>query len=297
MKIILVATGEKGRNVVFVTDMLKVYSLEEAVRHAKAGKFENVYAVRKGSNVYLRSSRNVPKKGQLEQLAISQHQLFNFANDTGSAVSHAALNRYLRLRESALKRREIRPYIYIGNRAHLSKRTAKKKLQEHKDHIFDAAKKFDVDPYLLAAIIIDELARFGLLDTIFDPLSGHFIGRDASAGIAQVTMETARGLIQDGYYNPDPSDPELSLENIEGTPRKKLYEYVIQPKHNIFFAAARMRALTDEWKNFIDISTKPEIIATLYSRKYTTPHSKPKPNERGLQISGEFYRLVREWLP
>jgi len=36
-------------------------------------------------------------------------------------------------------------------------------------------------------------------------------------------------------------------------------------------------------------------LATLYSldRK---PHLNPQPNDRGLQITNEFYNLVKEWL-
>ena len=297
MKIILVVSGAKGKNVVFVSDMLKAYSIEEAVRLAKAGGFASVYPVKRKGSTYLRTSRSIPKKEQLETLAVSSRQLFAFANDASAVLSHIALNQYRRLHERALKRRETRPYIYIGNIAHLSKGTAKRRLKEHKAFIFDAAKKFEVDPYLLAAIIIDELARFGIWEPITDPLFGHVIGTDASAGTAQIKMETARGLIVDGYYNPNPNDPELSFKNVKKTSRKKLYEYIKQPKHSIFFAAAHMRALIDRWEKFVDLNKRPEIIATLYSiGRGRTPHGSPQPSKRGSQIAGEFYRLAREWL-
>ena len=251
----------------------------------------------RAEHIYLRTSRNVHQKMQLEALALSSSQLFAFANGAGFTVSHSAFNHYLRLRELALKRRETRPYIYIGNIAHLSKGTAKRRLKEHKAFILAAAKKFEVDPYLLAAIIIDELARFGIWEPITDPLFSHFIGTDASAGIAQIKMETARGLIVDGYYNPNPNDPELSLKNVKKTSRKKLYEYIKQPKHSIFFAAAHMRALIDRWEKFVDLSKRPEIIATLYSiGRGRTPHGNPQQSKRGSQIAGEFYRLARELL-
>ena len=75
-----------------------------------------------------------------------------------------------------------------------------------------------------------------------------------------------------------------------------LYEYLIQPKHNIRFAAAHMRSLINEWMKAIDISEKPEIIATLYSYKYKPPHPHPEPSERGSQIATEFYKLSKKWL-
>ncbi|MBI3442951.1 MAG: DUF1402 family protein [Candidatus Sungbacteria bacterium] len=88
----------------------------------------------------------------------------------------------------------------------------------------------------------------------------------------------------------------MHKEKIAKTPRSHLYTYLIQPEHSIYFAAAGMRALVDEWKKFIDLNKKPEIIATLYSKKHVDPHPDPKANERGLQIMEEFYALAKEWL-
>ena len=245
MKIILVIADEKGRNSVFVTDDLRVYSLKKAVQLAKEKKFSGVYPVQRRSGAYLRTSR---------------------------------------------------PYIYIGTIAHLSKKTARKRLKEYQTLIFEAAKRFEVDPYLLGAIIIDELARFVSFEDVLEKLTVFHMEKDVSAGIAQVKIETARGLIKDGYFNPDPKDPRLSPEKVEKTLRKDLYEYVKQPKYNIFFAAAHMRALIDRWKEFVDLRERPEIIATLYSiGRGKPPHGSPQPSKRGLQISGEFYKLSREW--
>jgi len=296
MKIILVIADEKGRNSVFVTDDLRVYSLKKAVQLAKEKKFSGVYPVQRRSGAYLRTSRNVPKEKQLETLAISSSRLFSFANSASSVLSHLAFSQYLRLRERALKRKESRPYIYIGTIAHLSKKTARKRLKEYQTLIFEAAKRFEVDPYLLGAIIIDELARFVSFEDVLEKLTVFHMEKDVSAGIAQVKIETARGLIKDGYFNPDPKDPRISPEKVEKTLRKDLYEYVKQPKYNIFFAAAHMRALIDRWKEFVDLRERPEIIATLYSiGRGKPPHGSPQPSKRGLQISGEFYKLSREW--
>lgn len=294
MKIILVATGEKGRNVVFVTDMLRVYSLEEAVRLAKAGKLENVYAVQKSSGAYLRSSRNVPKKEQLEQLAVSSHQLFNSVNDTHHALSTPAVAHYLQLYEHTLQK-DGGPLIVIEGKARMTKESAKAKLTPHEDYIFAAAKKFNIDPYLLGAIIIDEIARIKPFEDIGEALLVFFVGKNASGGIAQVKVETARGLIQDGYYNPNPRDPKLFPERVRNVFRAHLYQYVKKPEHSIFFAAAKIRSVIDAWKKFVDLSSRPDIVATLYSL-YKDPHADPKPSERGTQIATEFYQLAKEWL-
>ena len=153
-----------------------------------------------------------------------------------------------------------------------------------------------MDPYLLVAIIIDEIARFAPIEPITDPLAGYFIGVNTSIGLAQVETDTAQDLIKRGYYNPNPDDDELPQENILKVSRRHLYQYLKDPKHSIFFAAARMRALTDEWKKFIDISKRPEIIATLYHLPRRLPHADPQPNARGLQIINEFYPFAKDWL-
>lgn len=295
MKIILVATGAKGRNVVFVSDTLKTYPLTEAVRLARAGKFENVYAVQKSSGAYLRSSRNVPKQAQLEQRAVSSRRLFAFADNFQHALSTPAVAPHLKLFQRSLDT-EGGPYIVIGGHRKITKRAAKEKLQLHKGLIFEAAQKFTADPYLLGAIIIDEIARFTPFEDIFAELAVFFVGKNASGGVAQVKVETARWLIQDDYYNPDSRDPKLARDTIAKTSRLHLYHYVKESRHSIFFAAARMRALTDKWKKFVDLSKKPEIIATLYHLPHKDPHGNPEANPRGLQISGEFYQLAKEWL-
>ena len=51
-----------------------------------------------------------------------------------------------------------------------------------------------------------------------------------------------------------------------------------------------------EWKKFVDLRERPEIIATLYHLKHKDPHTHAKPNDRGLQIAEEFYKLAKQWL-
>jgi hypothetical protein len=296
MKIILVATGANGKKVVFVSDTLRAYPLDEAVRLAKEGKFESVYAVNGKHGAYLRTLPRVPKEEELEALAVSPRQLFGFANDAGTALSHLALNQYLQLYDRALRKKEGGAFIVINIIAGVSHKEAKEKLQSHRKIIADAAAMFTVDSYLLGAIIIDEIARYLPFENILEELALFRFSKNVSAGIAQVTMETARGLIRDGYYNPNPRDSKLSPKNIGKTAREYLYEYVKQPRHNVFFAAAHMRAIVDHWKKFVDLNKRPEIIATLYSIGRGNPHRSPQASKRGLQIAGEFYQLARSWL-
>lgn len=298
MKIILVATDAKGKNVVFVSDTLRAYSLDEAVRLAKGGELEGIYAVQKKNGTYLRSRRSVPTTEQLEYLSVYPRQFFAFADDLSSALSHKAFSRYLKLYESSLTLKQENAFIIVDVIKGISQKEAKKKLQSHREFILEAARNFSVDPYLLGAIIIDELARLAPFEEIRDKLLLSYINKNVSDGIAQVKIETARGLIKSGYYNPDPDNTKLSPEKVDTVSREDLYKYIELPKQSIFFAAARMRALADRWKKFVDLDTLPHITATLYHLpdEKKKPHANPKPNERGLRIAGEFYSLARIWL-
>lgn len=295
MKIILVATDARGKNLVFVSDTLEVYSLEEALHLAKDGKWENTYSVNGRTGAYLRTKPGVVKKDQLDQLSVSSRFLFLSKNDLHHALSTPAFSNYWLMFQHSLGD-EDGPFIMIDGSPRITQRTTRENLLAHRDIVFAAAKKFDVDTYLLGAIIIDEIARLNPIEAITDQLAGYFIGVNTSIGIAQVETDTARGLIQRGYYNPDPNDNKLSPANIQNVSRSYLYQYIKEPRHCIFFAAARMRALIDEWKKFVDLGKRPEIITTLYSLKRKDPHSDPKPNDRGLQITKEFYSLAKEWL-
>lgn len=294
MKIILVAGDNRGKNLVFVSDALQAYSLPEAVRLAEQGKLKNVYPVRKSTGVYLRTKPGVPKNEHLEALTVSSHRLFASLDDVNYAGTTPALGKYLRLYKGTVA--QDQPRIRIPRRPDVVKRVVKAKLQPHKGLIFAKAKKFGVDPYLLGAIIIDEIARMNPFEDIGNKLATFIIGANTSAGVAQVKMDTARGLIAAGYYNPNPDDPQLSPDAIYKTPRRHMYAYVQQPEHSISFAAAKMRSLIDEWKGSADLGKMPEIIATLYSRSHVDPHPRPEPNDRGSQIAKEFYQLAQEWL-
>jgi len=293
VKIILIATNAKKKNLVFVDDALRIYSLEKAIQLARDGLLKKIFVVNRSGNLYLRTEPNALTKDNLDQISISSYLLFSSVDDINRTLSIPAFENFWQKYQRTLNGKKS-AYISIDDHLRISKEKAKAKLQSHRDFIFGAAKKFNIDSYLLAAIIIDEIARSSPLEGVLDLLGVYFIGKNTSAGIAQVKIETARGLIKTDYYNPNPD--EFSPENIGKISQLQLYQYVKQPKHSIFFAAARIRALIDEWKKFVDLSKRPEIIATLYSRGWVKPHASPKSNDRGNQIAGEFYELAKKWL-
>jgi len=50
------------------------------------------------------------------------------------------------------------------------------------------------------------------------------------------------------------------------------------------------------WAKKIDLSSYPEILATLYSKGYGSPKTDPESSKRGEQIAKEFYALAKKWL-
>ena len=81
MKIILVITDAKGKNLVFSTDALKAYSLDESIKLAKRGGLESVHVVETGQGSYLRSNLNEVDDDNLDVISISSYKLFLSKND------------------------------------------------------------------------------------------------------------------------------------------------------------------------------------------------------------------------
>ena len=168
-------------------------------------------------------------------------------------------------------------------------------IKSHSKIILQAAKEFDIDPYLLSNFIDEIVASLHLkkYETNFccNLLVEMFVG------IAQIKLETANDLIKRGLYNPNTDDIKLPFS---GNLRKKdleyLYGYVAQPKHNICFVAAFIRSIVTVWSKYIDLSARPEIIGTLYSQGYGDPKINSTSIKRGDQIASEFYTLAKKWL-
>ncbi|MBI4600069.1 DUF1402 family protein [Candidatus Uhrbacteria bacterium] len=127
-------------------------------------------------------------------------------------------------------------------------------------------------------------------------VEGDLVGLNTSAGVAQVKLATANSVIRSGRYNPNPDDPTLPFGKLTLSACKQLYVYVKQSKHSIFFAAAVIRGFIDEWRAYVDLSKRPEIIGTLYHLPSRAPHAAPIPDKRGRQIADEFYPLAKQWL-
>lgn len=298
MKIILIIEDSKGKNIVFVSDKLESYLLEDVIKLTKQKQLPGICLVNRNNQTHLRTTPNKSLENNLSELSISSSKFFKALDDLNLYLKLPGLNNYWNLYQDLLHKQESdkKKLIIIDGYRRVSIKTVKEKITPHDKLIFEAANKFSIDPYLLGAIIIDEISRAIPLEHIFDSLLTQFVGLNASAGIAQVKIETARSLIKNDYYNPSSKDDNFSKNNISKTSRSYILKYVQEPKHSIYFSSAQIKFIIDTWKLGIDISNKPEIIATLYSLGEKKSHSNPKPNERGLQIVNEFYPLAKKFL-
>lgn len=295
MKIILVATDTRAKSLVFVSDTLKVFSLKQVFDLIHSGVLKDVYIVQSQYGNYIRSAPNIATMDNLDTLSVSGPNIISFINQTSHAKSTPPISDYMRRYLASLKEGE--PFLTPVGQNKVLVADIKNKFTEHLSLISTAAKEFSADKYLLGAIIIDELARMHPFEPIINKLEAKIVGMNVSIGIAQVKIDTANQLIKKGLYNPNPGDKKLPFNGtLSNDDRKYLYEYVIQPKYNVRFAAAFIRSLINDWMDEIDLSQRPEIVATLYHLPYRPPRSKPVSDERGDQIASEFYKLAKKWL-
>ena len=293
MKFVLVVTDTRGKNLAFVSRELQTLSLIEATESVRRGNVAGAYVVERKTGAYIRTKASVPKMEQFEKLSVSSKHLFSYTNDARHAVSTPALSRYVELYLESVK--DGLDFIVPIGQPRVLSAAVKEKLVPQWANISAAANTFEIDPYLLGALLIDEITRLKPFEEITDALGPYVLGTDTTIGIAQVRISTANNLIKKGAYSPDPEDAELPFKKLTHLGCIHLFNYLIQPKHNIFFSAAFIRSLINEWSKKIDLAKRPEIIATLYHRGYVAPHSDPAPDERGSQIAGEFYALAKRW--
>lgn len=292
----MVVTNARRRNFVFVSDALKALSLQETIREASLGIVENLLSVRGKYRKYVRLLPNTSKKDNLDAHSVSVAAIIDYAQGIKHAQDSSLISTYTARYVASFKERGEPLLKPVGEYA-VPIVEVKNALVPHARIIMRAAKEFDIDPHLLGAILIDEIARMAPFENIVDLLGLYILGRNVSVGLAQVKLETANGLIKKGLYHPNPDDKKLPFfGTLSNKDREHLYQYVIEPKHNIRFAAARIRCLIGEWSKERDISDMPEILGTLYHRSYVKPHAHQTPNDRGKQIAKEFYGFAKHWL-
>lgn len=296
MRIVAAITDSKRKSLMFMLDSLQVISLDDAIKYVKDEKIDGVHIVRGKNGKYIRTNRSLQRKN-IDAMSVPLRWI-TASNATKSLFALRELKDFWEHYRAHLKERLKNGDVLIAVDADwplATKEHVQKTLTPHKRHIFTAAKQYDIDPYLLGAILIDEIVRLAPLEDIWDNILS-YVREETSVGVAQVSIETARDLIRLNLYNPNPNDPKLSKEKIAETSRLHLYKYASDGKHSIYFAAARIRQTIDYWGSFIDLTAKPEIIGTLYAQGLGKPKASPEPTDRGLQIAGEFHQMAKELL-
>ena len=282
MKILIALADSTGKNVAFITDDLVTRTLEEIISLVQKTVIEGVHVVTTEHGPYVRANRNETKTDNLDFLSVPAADFLEELKQEGHSQ---AAERFHQLLEKRLREQpDPSKIIYLDDRARGTKNQIFNRLKPLAPDILAAAKEYNIDPYTLGAIMIDEYLRSGP-DDLLDVL-GKYRLRDTSVGLAQVKMSTARGIISSGYYK-DISD---DISNSD------LYELLANDKTSIRFAAAFIKREIDLWKPFIDLSNRPEILGALYSLPKKTPHGKPGSNNRGDQIRDKLYQLAKEVL-
>jgi len=176
-----------------------------------------------------------------------------------------------------------------------------RRIADLRTSISEAAQRHSVDAPLVGAILYDELERYDLSDRFQDWVAALLIRvggwparllaivysvltlqsiSDQSFGMAQMKLATVEELIGAGYLECPPqwqkSKVVASLRSLE------------DPSSAPLLVAARLRQTIDHWQaGGVDISGRPEILATLYSiglHGRWGVHADPQPSQRGLQI-------------
>jgi len=274
-KILLVITDSRGVSQAFVTDDFQYMLLNEAITSVRRGIVSGVHLVEGPGGTYLRSNRNASRLDNLDSLSVTAgsvseriKNLFRSSQNRGIEAYAKAYGKFLELRHD---RDEL---LYLDGVARISKREVIRRIRPLRRKIEEAAETYKIDTYLLAAILIDELARLGP-DDLLDILGR--LGVNTSVGLAQVSMSTARNLIRRKYY---PEDPDISDRN--------LYNLLSDDAVSVQFAAAYL-SYVRVFRERRGYGVSTAELASCYSGK---PLSPLKP--RGREIANKLRRFARE---
>jgi soluble lytic murein transglycosylase-like protein len=273
-KIILVITNSRGVSEAFVTDDFQYLLLDEALILVKRGVLAGVHFVKGKNGAYLRSNHNTAIEDNLDTLSLPAGRLFEAIkehDEDGRVTAYAkAYGKFLELR---FRRDEL---LYLDGIAQIPKKEVLQRLRPLASAIKEIAARYDVDPYLLGAILIDELARMGP-DDLLDIL-GKLGARDTTVGLAQVKLSTARDMIKKKLY---PADLDIS--------QSRLYDLLTDDKASVRFAAAYL-SFIKKLRAKKNKGTTAAEVASCYSRgKFLDP-----PDSRGKQIARKLRDFAKE---
>lgn len=297
MDIKLVITNTVKKGVLFASNGFKLLTLEETILNAEKGDILGLSVVLSKYGKYLRASPNHIESDNLDAKSVTISKLFKYLNGTRKFSGADLISNYIKHYQSWIKE-SGKPFLVSVDGDIEFTDNVRNLIRLHKDLFKEVGKEFNIDPCLLAAIVIDEKVRLTAFESLGDDMAVDLIGINTSVGMAQLKIDTANSLIISKYYNPSYQDKKLPIPPGEmiNLKRAYLFKYVVQPKHNIRFEAAQIRRMIDFWSNFIDLSLRPEIIGTLYNQGLGKPNLEPKSIPRGDQIATEYYEYAKKWL-
>jgi hypothetical protein len=275
-KIILVAKNRLGNTVGFITNAFETLTLENVIDYVRKGWLQGLHLVETIDAIHVRSDRNQSSVDNLSSLLVPAGS-FSKRLKNASFKDKVIFN-YIRGRGRFLELKFSKDdLIYIDRTAYISKEEVRKRFRPLISDIKRSAKHQKIEPSLLAAILVNELAESGP-DDLFDILG--YLGVNATVGLAQVKLTTARLLIKNGYYQASPTISD-----------QKLYNLLTDDHEAVKCAAAYIRFTLDHRiKRKLGIT--PEHIATAYSRGYNTDVV----SERGRTIIKVFVPVAKELL-
>lgn len=296
-KIILAVADKKQSTVLYVTDDGTVYDTEEMLLRARNGRVAGVHVVNRNGILYLRVDRKKMFVG-IDTITLKARQLIFDVHDVHKLQREKVLRLYWNMYQKKLASQQEVGEVLVAiddSTPYATKGYVKAKLVPLTPFILKSARKAKIDPYFLAAILVDEVVRLAPFEGLRDAVLGQYMSMNVSVGYGQIMLNTARGLIRDGRVIPSlPGIGTLDQTNIHDTRNAQLYPFVAEVATNIDFAAARIAELRDVWKGDAGIDLDEVIIATLYSLEYRKPHVHPEANDRGLQIVDEFMPLAKQ---
>jgi len=150
-------------------------------------------------------------------------------------------------------------------------------------------KQPEIEAELVGAIILDELQRRGFEDDLQEWLPQLAALTNASLGPAQMKPSVVEELVTAGLVAQPPHWEQKKSELIQS--------WLLDPQKSAQLVAARLEHIVCHWaKGGVDISDKPQILATLYSLGLVGQagvHDNPQANERGEKIAYELRQQVK----
>ena len=192
----------------------------------------------------------------------------------------------------------------LGNDTKKSREKASEIIVKYKDTIIEMAKRYGVNPGILATCIFTEQAcNVGRIENNIDAIKGIF-DSGTSLGIAQVTIDTA--MSTEPYMDKKIEAKRYLTKYIAiweipgvgtfiGTKEMAVKKRVSDPIGSIEYAAAYIKRIQDKWKgkySIIDGDTA--IVATLYNNgvERSVPKENPGASDFGRYARANYYYLM-----